>query len=63
MVIVGCRTGVNPVKGINALKKHLNLSHTEAKTIIEKALNGEAVRVDYDLVLLEDLQEFGFIVK
>jgi hypothetical protein len=63
MVIAGCRYGVKPVEGINALKKHLNLPHNEAKAIIEKALDGEAVRVDYDLVLLEDLQEFGFIVK
>ena len=63
MIILGCKTGVNPVKGIDSLKKHLNISHTDAKTIIEKTLNGEIVQIDYDLVLLEDLQEFGFLVK
>lgn len=63
MVIAGCKSGVKPVEGINALKKHLNLSHIEAKTIIEKVLDGGAIQIDYDLVLLEDLEEYGFLVK
>lgn len=63
MLIVGYKSGVKPAEAISALKKHLNLSHTESKRIIESVLEGNIETVKYDFVLREDLEDFRFTVK
>lgn len=62
MMIIGYRSNVNPSAGIKAVQKHTGKPRTEAKKIIDDAIEGQTVVLDPDWVLREDLEDSGFIV-
>ena len=60
MIIVGWRAGANTVDAIQSVKKHTGMSLKESKTLIDAALEGNAVKLPDDFVLREDLEDLGF---
>jgi hypothetical protein len=63
MTIIGYRKGANSLGAILSVKKHTSCSLLESKKLIESVLNGQAVQLDEDFVLREELSQLNFIVK
>lgn len=63
MTIIGYRKGANSLNAIQSVKKHTGRSLLESKQLIESVLKGQAVQLDEDFVLREELTDCNFIVK
>ena len=63
MKIVGYKGNVNKSNGIKAITKHTGMPSFEARKIISNAMNGEVIELETDYILLEDLEDSGFIVS
>jgi len=63
MIIAGYRQNADFFEAPKTLTKHLTMSGSAARRIMNRIENGEAVKVDNDFVLREDLEALGFIVE
>ena len=63
MYIIGWRKGAKTISAIDAVRKHTGKSLSEAKRLIDDALEGKPVQLPDDFVLREDLEDFGFKLK
>jgi ribosomal protein L7/L12 len=63
MTIIGYRKGAKSIDAILSVKKHTGRSLLESKQLIESVLKGQAVQLDEDFVLREELSQLNFILK
>lgn len=62
MLVLGYKAGADFNKATAAISKHAGISMHEAKKITDKIKSGETVKLDYDFVLREDLEECKFFI-
>jgi ribosomal protein L7/L12 len=60
MYITGYRAGAKTIEAILAVKRHTGKSVSEAKKLIEDAIEGKPVKLPDDFVLREELEDLGF---
>lgn len=62
MLVLGYKAGADFNKATVAISKHTGVSMHEAKKITDRIKSGETVKLDYDFVLQEDLEECKFFI-
>lgn len=63
MIISGYKAKHDHQKAVKSINKHINLSISESRKIIQSVLNGEPKIIQDDWILQEELTDYGFIVE
>ena len=64
MLVIGYRNKDFDINKIsNVLKKHLEISVVEARSMAQTIKKGQSVRLPNDFVLEDDLKDLGIIIQ
>ena len=63
MLVVGWRTGANPVLVSKVLRKHTDMDLKQVKKTVDDIFDGKTVKLPDHFLLIEDLAECKLILK